>query len=94
MFRISVVRKVAIRIKEPHINKISPNCDKIKTRTDTFNVFTRKDQYCIKKNDTKLIHSQKKIKNNMSPVKKKPKANCENIADRKHIFFEKKSTSK
>jgi len=85
---------VAIKINEPHINKISPSCDKINTRTDTFNVFTRKDQYWIKKKDTKLIHSQKKIRKSISPVKKKPNASCENIADRKHIFFEKKSTSK
>jgi len=52
------------------------------------------DQCCIKKNDTILIHSHKKIRLNKSKVQKKINANWEKIDDKLIIDIDPESYSK
>ena len=71
----SVDSKTASSIKIDIKKKISPNCDMQKTFNAALMVLTLLTQYWIKRKETKLIHSQKKIREKRSPDVKKKNAN-------------------
>jgi hypothetical protein len=81
-----VVSKVLISKNKEIKKKKSPTCEIKKTFIAAFKVLIRIDQYCTKKKDTILIHSQRQIILKRSYVQKNMKANCENSDDINIMF--------